>query len=182
MRVCGVLMLELECPSHWHTFSDVSAPKPYLWCMWVCGRLCECVWPSVCECVCVTLSPISTVRQWKVRRGWAWMQSRCQALPLYTLCCSTVVYTVNFSRVWISALRTHPYGNAYRCTFAHYTTGLTGLYSTSLLNSVWKCNTDLNAIEIHCMCVFVCVQWPRFLQACICMCDVYNLMVMWATL
>jgi len=77
--------------------------------------------------------------------------------PPHTLLQHRCVYS-EFQPCLNSALRTLPYGTVYRCTFAHYTTGLTGLYSTSTLNSVWKCNRDLNTIEIHCMCVFVCVQ------------------------
>jgi len=96
--------------------------------MWVCVRLCVsmCVTVSVWVCVCVCACDLNTHLYCAAVKSKAGESLGAKQMPgpsLNMLCCSTGVYTVNFSCVWISALHTLPYGIAYTYVDARlYTT------------------------------------------------------------
>jgi len=95
-------------------------------CECVCDCVWACVWLSVCVCVSVCVCDLIThlyCAAVKSKAGESLGAKQMPGLSLHTLCCSTGVYMVNFSCVWISALHTLPYGIAYTYVDARlYTT------------------------------------------------------------
>ena len=103
----GVLVLKLECPSLWHTFSVVVSARKFIIygpckCVCVCECVRVCVTLSVCVCVCVCVCDLITHLYCAAVKSKAGESLGAKQMPgpsLHTLCCSTGVYTVNFSRV-----------------------------------------------------------------------------------